>query len=284
MRPIVADRDRVRALDVCLNELEEANERDETVVTPRLASMVRRHVPAVMPGIPTVEAIQLVFRAQEMGLRRGLEAGPAAGLSPAEPPLAAPMAPDEARALTDQIRGSSQRVSLLLLEAHDRRAWSSLGYRSWERYVQRELGCSRSRSYELLAHGRFMRAVQEATGLSGIPDVSVYAACQLRPHLQAIVETVRDRVAGLPEDRALEVVNQAIREQRTRLVARTAMAFGPVDRRHLPHLFRAIDRLASMPPAAHLAAQVLPDELHRLANLSRAARWIGEFSRELTRR
>ncbi len=69
----------------------------------------------------------------------------------------APCTADEARALTDRIRGTVTAAWVLLLEAYERGAWAALGYGRWEDYVAAEFHLSRSRSYQLLDLGRVAR-------------------------------------------------------------------------------------------------------------------------------
>src|SRR5882757_7608139 len=92
-----------------------------------------------------------------------------------------PLEEADARDLTERIRNATQHVYMLLLEAHARRAWIALGYRSWERYVQSEFGISRSRSYQLLDQGRVTTIIQSTAGLSRPLDIHPYAAAQLKP-------------------------------------------------------------------------------------------------------
>jgi len=89
---------------------------------------------------------------------------------------APPLTRTAARDLTDRIKRAATQICLLLLEAHDGRAWSSLGYRSWEAYARQEFRMSRSRSYELLDQARVLQAVRSAAEISAIPDISAYAA------------------------------------------------------------------------------------------------------------
>lgn len=68
----------------------------------------------------------------------------------------------EARTLTTQIQKTSQRLWLLVTEAHDRKAHAALGYDTWADYVKGELHMSESRSYQLLDAGHVMKALAGA--------------------------------------------------------------------------------------------------------------------------
>jgi hypothetical protein len=215
-----------------------------------------------------------------------------------------PLSIDEAHVLTQRIKNATHEVCLLLLEAHQRRAWVPLGYRSWREYVRSELGLSRSRSYELLDQARVVRVIQKEARTSQIPDISPYAAGQIRPHLSEVTRMIRDRSANLPEEHVTEVVAEVIREVRTRVVVRQAEA-RPAEPPALPapvpakpsespyghtrrpvdpeRLSAAIESLANMPPAQEVAARIPEEEAHRLAHLKNARRRLGELASRWSR-
>jgi hypothetical protein len=72
---------------------------------------------------------------------------------------------DEARSLTDEVKGNAERLWRKLVELYEGDAHKTLGYSSWGAYFKTEFGGSRSRAYELLDAGRVASALQ-----SGIPD------------------------------------------------------------------------------------------------------------------
>jgi hypothetical protein len=67
------ERDRLRLLDACLNELETAHERGESTVSAMLEARLLEQVPQVTTGMPISKAMGLVFREQERCI---LRAGP----------------------------------------------------------------------------------------------------------------------------------------------------------------------------------------------------------------
>lgn len=80
-----------------------------------------------------------------------------------------------ARALTDRIKIGVEAVWALVTQAYTERAWSALGYRSWDDYCTREFGTSRIRlpreeRAEVVASlresGLSLRAIAAATGYS----------------------------------------------------------------------------------------------------------------------
>jgi hypothetical protein len=308
---------RLRALDSCLTQLEDAHERDEKTLTADMASRLRAHVPALAPGMSITQAIDLVLRQQERYLHGGDgQAGPEAANGGTE--VSAwlhvlpdggddPLGPEAARELTQRIRLATQQVCLLLLEAHDRRAAGALGYPTWEQYVLSEFGLSRSRSYELLDQARVIRALQSAAGVTGWLDVSARAASRIKLHLLDMVRAARLRTRNLPEAERLEVVNQLVREVRARVNAESrdrraadrrsgppagegpegvevtdAKVRGEPD--ELEELLRAIECLASMPAASEVLARIPDQEAHRLRSLPRAVIWLADFSEQWARR
>lgn len=76
--------------------------------------------------------------------------------------IAIPLTPDEARSLTDEIRGATERVFRLLLRAYEGNAWQALGYGSWRDYAMTEFGMSQSHAYRLLDQGRVVREIEDA--------------------------------------------------------------------------------------------------------------------------
>lgn len=75
-----------------------------------------------------------------------------------------PFTADEAKALTEQIKGTVTAAWVLLLKAYERQAWSALGYSTWGSYVEAEFNISRSYSYRILDHGRVVRELTAPSG------------------------------------------------------------------------------------------------------------------------
>jgi hypothetical protein len=145
-------RSELRRLDWCLSQLEDAQEAGRALVGPDLARRLCGEAVALTADMPVRNAIRVVLSAQKSLLLPSAE----------ECTALVRDVLDEcgARQLTSRIRAAVGDVCLLLLEAHQRRAWVSLGYRTWQEYVRYELNLSRSRSYELLEHGRVVQALE----------------------------------------------------------------------------------------------------------------------------
>lgn len=125
--------------------------------------------------------------------------------------------PEEARRLTDEIRGAAERVWSLLLEAHERQAWMALGYSTWADYVKAEFNMSRSRSYQMLDQGRVIKAIEEVTGVSTNVDISEAAARDLKPRLEEVkadlAASLAD-VATVDPEAVSAAVNDMVERQR----------------------------------------------------------------------
>lgn len=66
----------------------------------------------------------------------------------------------DARSLTDEIRGATEKLYALLLHAYEGQAWTALGYNSWRDYAMSEFEMSQSRAYQLLDQARIVRAIE----------------------------------------------------------------------------------------------------------------------------
>jgi hypothetical protein len=207
-----AARKRIRALDACLWRLEEASEHGAVTVSRDLLAAFPLQVPGLSEGVPVRAAIDLLFREQARWLPESHDGGPVR-LVPTlvQPRASQPLSRDEARTLTERIRSALGSSSLLIQEAHQRRAWSALGYRSWDDYVRRALGLSRSRSYELLVHASVITSLSEAANSAEPIRLSPYAAFQIKPNLETTVEQVRASVRpGMSQAQLQDVVSKVV--------------------------------------------------------------------------
>jgi len=200
-----------------------------------------------------------------------------------EPPARRPMERDAAMTLTNQIRAATRQVCLLLLEAHERRAWVALGYRTWEQYVQSELSISRSRSYELLDQARVVLQLRDAAGVEPIPQVSAYLALRIKPRLGQITDSIRQRVQQRPDQNAVAIVATVLDEQRQQIARRREVPRVKRDlsrilaEDNLSHLSDAIELLSSMPPPDRIAALIEDTRFTQGHNLEPAVQWLNEF-------
>ena len=313
-------RQHLRVIDACLAHLEDAQERNEALVSDALAVRLRPFVDGIEPGQRIATAIEKALHQQEPYLlsaryrgRRDESLTTSPGTSEPRRTRAEPedtggdreaegvrLEADDARNLTARIKMAVTGVARLLLDAHDGRAWSALGYPSWGEYVSREFGFTRQRSFQLLDHARFLRALEGATGESTAVDVvSERASRDLKPYRHAVLEAVRIRAVGASENELPGVVRSAVEEHRNRVVhhssageRRLSSRLLPSERRDdsavrswdlegsLSRLCDAIDILTHMPPADELVGALVPPSLgHRLVGASEAARWLTAFAR-----
>jgi|SRR5580700_1422519 hypothetical protein len=294
-------RGRLRLLDRVLNELEEESERGETTVSDDLAKRAGCLVAGIVPDALIRDAIDLVFLEQERTLAPSGSDSLHLSSRRKEPKVFA--APDtslesgEARTLTERIRQRLGNLSLLLLQAHDRRAWSALGYRTWEAYVQDELGLSRSRSYELLQHGRVMTALHVAGITAGVTEINPYCASQLEPYLTETIADIKQRLhPDMADSKIKQVVRDVIAKRRMQAVhvAAEARDAHPVIGRAVPHEQQSIglvDRLRQvaqsvleLPSDLDLFAAIDETDADTLSAVQVAAERMADIARQLARR
>jgi hypothetical protein len=296
---------RMKQLDLCLNELEEANADGKETVTAAIATRWRQSAPELSAGIPIVQGLDIIFRLQRDEMASGRFGGSIQDHQPRQivrktaavvssptdlgESNAAELDFDEATKLTEQIKSSLGHSSHLLLAAHEGRAWRALGHKTWESYVVRELGLSRRRSYELLDQARVARSIAAIAGLGGIPHISAYAAEQLKPVLDEVLETIRQRLHGadssLDSRRVVEEVVRTARQsiasvQRNKvayLAARShrdlTLAASADDDSWSTKLFAALDTLCAMPAPATVARS-LPADTGLRTSAEQAACWL----------
>lgn len=313
-----------KQLDRYLAAVEEEIERGEELVSPQLAGTLRPLVPAVERGMFLADALELVFASQEElfscqapdePLNHHLAAGHTDGphvswsLSSHQARLTSgrQISVADAKELTSRIRDGLGDMPLLLLEAHEERAWIPLGHRSWEQYVRLEFGLSRSRSYELLDQARVIRALRLAAATERIPPISALAAIQIKPRLGEVVDEVRRRLCGERNPNVSEQIDNIVRDAVAGARTRASVSKAPASPTEfsrtklrlmseretttatstgvaLTHLIDAIAVLAHLPPAVDVAGGLSDDESEQLFHLPAAARWLSELLIEWTAR
>lgn len=100
----------------------------------------------------------------------------------------------QARKLTDRIKTAADDLWALLLEAHEGKAWRALGYATWEAYIGAEFDMSRRQSYNLLDQCRVVRAIEEASGVQHVAQISHRTAQAIKPDLPEVVAEIREKV------------------------------------------------------------------------------------------
>ena len=254
------------------------------MLSAELALVVQPHVPA-SPGMVLGDALELIFSAQQ-----NLFSPPHRRVEGADQPHQSnrpAMSRDEAQLLTSRIKSGLGEVPLLLLEAHERRAWVPLRHHSWERYVRTEFGLSRSRSYEILDQARVKRTLGTLVGEGHLPPISALAAVQIKPYLNEVVAEIRRQLEGGSPEVGIEgVVVENIRRARLRARAAAAERSRSNGRRSSaaavwPRLVRAPDGSADMvDDGARGALRSLAEAVHLLADQPPAAQFIWSLSEQ----
>lgn len=268
-------------------------ENGERLVSHRLARSLGSGVVTIAAGIPISEAMDAVFREQEALLeqrtarlgddggrltareRHGRDAGidsadaiQSVSADEFEQPTLPPLSLREAQVLTARIKSEMNQVCLLLAEAHDRRVWKVLGYKTWEQYVRKEIGYSRSRSYEILDQAKAIRSIQAAVGTTKVPEISAYAARQIKPYLPELSDEIRKAIDEAPSpdpEQCLAIVNDVIATARYHVGRqRTSQPVPPSSQGSIAfdsdRLFSTIRYLAELgPPSPRLVSTVTGD-------------------------
>lgn len=108
--------------------------------------------------------------------------------------IVADLSPDEARALTESIKGSASRLYQLVSEAHRGRAHRALGYESWEAYCRAEFDMTKQNAYLLLDQARVIGELAESSALdpSEVP-LSGRASQDVKGDLPGLKERITRR-------------------------------------------------------------------------------------------
>lgn len=127
-----------------------------------------------------------------------------------------PLTTDQARQLTNTIRDAAEVLWVLIARAHAGKAWTALGYDSWEHYVREEFNMSRSRSYQLLDQARVIAAVEAVVPEGTEVHITEAAARDLKSVIEDAVPEIKEKTAGLPADEATSVLDDILAEHRDR--------------------------------------------------------------------
>ena len=105
----------------------------------------------------------------------------------------ASMSRDDAVVLTSRIRDSAEELWKLLYEAHERKAWQSLGYSTWASYVETEFDMSKRRANQLIAHAIIVSAIEAEVGTT-VPTLTERQTRGLASDLPEIIVEIKDAV------------------------------------------------------------------------------------------
>lgn len=120
-----------------------------------------------------------------------------------------------ARKLTNEIKRAADNLWELLLEAWNSKAHVSLGYKSWNAYIDGEFDFGRQYSYRLINQGQVIKSLREAAEVSPMGDrltVSEREARDVAPVIGDVVAEVREQVsAGVEPQEAVRVAVERVR-------------------------------------------------------------------------
>jgi hypothetical protein len=126
--------------------------------------------------------------------------------------LTVPITVAQAKELTQRIKRSAEATWKLLAEAHERKAWKPLGYKSWKAYAEAEFGMSESNAHRLLNQAHVTKALNAASGDARTPargSPTARQAERIKPKLDDATTEVRQRVeAGETPERVVPEVVQ----------------------------------------------------------------------------
>jgi hypothetical protein len=126
--------------------------------------------------------------------------------------LTVPITVSQAKELTQRIKRSAEATCKLLAEAHERKAWKPLGYKSWKAYAEAEFGMSESNAHRLLNQAHVTKALTAASGNARTPargSPTARQAERIKPKLDDATTEVRQRVeAGETPERVVPEVVQ----------------------------------------------------------------------------
>lgn len=101
---------------------------------------------------------------------------------------------EEARALTEEIRAAVEGVWVLLVRAHETKAWKALGYERWADYISGEFHKGRQWSYQLLDQAIVITEIEVASGVYADAYISQQVAREIKPLLPEVTEQIRARL------------------------------------------------------------------------------------------
>lgn len=129
--------------------------------------------------------------------------------TPVQGELVTTLTEDEAKQLTNDIKATTNALYVLLKRAHDTRAWSALGYKSWTQYIETEFDFSRARSYQLINQAQVIEEINEAAGIDIY--LTEKEARDIKKRLPEITEKINDlKNADIEEEEKIEEVKKRI--------------------------------------------------------------------------
>lgn len=150
---------------------------------------------------------------------------------------------DEARDLTDAIKGTATVLWQQLEAARRGKAHIALGYDTWEAYVTKEFDMTRQRAGQLLRQARVVRELGSMETTVSIPELNESQTRLIQPHLdevkrrvaageklEDVIDDLRQRAQALADARKAQRETEVARaelEQRVNTQAATLRRLNP---------------------------------------------------------
>lgn len=264
-------RERLRLLDRCLGAVEDEAERGREVVSHKLAASLRPYAPLIVEGMTIAEAHDAILGVQESSL-----------LDNESRQLTTCLSTEQAHNLCESIRRRLGDLAVLVWRAHQGRAWTALGYKSWDQFVRAELGFSRSRSYQLIDQGSIIATITEAAGVDSGVSLTEFGARCIKPIVNELADEIRHAVSNDPAGDPYAVVAEVVRrgkEHSGSARSRSLRGESVVGR-----LAMVVKCISGLPPAASVLADLTDEDLRSLRAMASVASWLNEFIAEWSMR
>lgn len=128
---------------------------------------------------------------------------------------------DSAREITERIKTTTNVLYMLVKRAHAGKAYTALGYDSFEKYVREEFNFSKVYAYRLINQANFIEAIEAKLPSGTQVHVSEPVSTKLKKVLPELLEEIEERIEGVEDpDDAGAVIEDIIREKREEQKAR----------------------------------------------------------------
>lgn len=117
----------------------------------------------------------------------------------------------DARALTNNIRATSEVLYSLVAKAYSGKAWVALGYASFKEYMNYEFSMSTSKAYSLINQSSVIEALEAATPEGTKISLSQKAAKDLKKVMNELVPEIEEGTRGMGPREATEFVEDMIK-------------------------------------------------------------------------
>lgn len=121
---------------------------------------------------------------------------------------------NQARALTDEVKGDMRALWLKMVRLYEGRAHEALGFKSWGAYCAVEFNVGSSRAYQLLDAGRVAQMLAGSTDVAPMTEaVAREYAPLLRDEPEAISEVAAEVVGRFGPSPTAEQVREVVDER-----------------------------------------------------------------------